>query len=629
MRPILLAVALTAIPLLADSFGTAFPGYSITPVFQNKVDSPGLPFIPLSYGGLSARPGEPNQLIIGGTAEGSGAAFYSVGLTRDVGSHIAGLSGVKSLHATAPKLAGGAAFGPSFNAGEVFFYTIGSGSGGVDVGMIRWGHNAPDKTAGIVPETPGGLGFVPPGFGGFQRMKVLSSSGKFYSVTLQADAEGTYDLAGAELTATLPVANVQSFVYVKAGSPGFAADSLLVAEHAAGSIAAYEIDAHGNPRPATRRVFFSGPPFSRPEGMMIDPVTGDLLVSTFSSSTSGIYRISGFTLAAPIPVTGCQSITTPGQYRLTQDIGPATGIPCIQIRDTSNVHLSCAAHSVTGYITVANTNDFSIRDCVLPSNPLPGNSNYLVVSNSRNGLISHNTIGTIRNHPYYVRTSSSQQLNIVDNQIYAYLNMQGTATTAVRFNRVANPFSQGPGQQINSEDGANNVFDANFIHGEILAGEGDLIGIELRQETGDIVSNNDIICASYCSLLVDISGAKVNANRTRGGSWAWSGTRVTDVVWSNNVVESPFNRSFLLEQALRNKLERNTASGPGAQASIRSVVTPAGQNFIRENVFGHTAENPLRGNPDFGTLPVPAGAIIDGGGNICLAAPGPYPLACK
>lgn len=633
MRTITFAAALLATPLMADSFGLGFSGYSLTPVFQNKVDSPSSPFIPVSYGGISARPGEPDQLIVGGGGEGSGAAFFKVGVMRDVGGHISGLNGSKSVYATAPKLAGGAAFGPSFNAGEVFFYSIASGSGGVDVGMIRWGSSSTGKTINIVPETPGGLGFVPPGFRGFPQMKILTASGRFYSVKLQADAEGTYDLAGAELSATLPVGSVQSFVYIKAGSPGFAADSMLVAEYATGNIAAYEIDGTGTPRPATRRTFFSGASLSHPEGMTIDPLTADLLITTYSSSTSGIYRISGFIPPAAIPVTGCQSITAPGNYQLTQNIGPANGVPCIQIHDTSNVHLACGGHTLTGYITVANTTDFSIRDCVLPSHSAPGVLDesrpiHLTIANSSNGLISHNQIGTQRSQWFFVRFNNVQGLNVVDNQIYAFFSLDGATGTAVRFNRSATPSTYIGGDLIAFASGANNVIDTNRIDGVNIESEGQTIAIGLQHETNDTVSNNETFCAPFCIYLVDVAGSKVNANRTRGGFAAWEGHRVTDVVWSNNTAENVYS-TFYLTEALRNTLYRNTTSDTGATAYVTSVVTPAGQNLIKENYFGHAEQAPFHGNPDFGTLPVPPGAIIDGGGNTCRPAPGLYPLVCR
>lgn len=276
-----------------------FSGYKLVPVYENAAHAPpALPLIPLSYGGLTLNPMNQNELIIGGQAGGSGAAFYAVAVVRDAGSHITGFApGPVRLFATASKLAAAAVFGPAFQPGSPLFYSIESGSGGVDAGMIKPGSVVTDKTADIVPDTPGALNFVPPGFSGAGQMKVLSLNGKFYSVAYAPDTSGTYNLSGAALTASLPpqpVASVQGFVYVRAGAPGFPTNSMLVAEFRTGAIAAYELDAGGNPRVNTRRLFFSGLPNSGPAGMFIDPLSGDLLISTRRNNSSAILRITGF-----------------------------------------------------------------------------------------------------------------------------------------------------------------------------------------------------------------------------------------------------------------------------------------------------------------------------------------------
>lgn len=296
------AVALSANSAFADTFGSGFTGYTQATVFSQPKSE--LPPIPLSYGGIAINPSLPNTLVIGGGVGAAGGAFYAVAVNRDPATQrITGIKTPVTLFASATDLAGGALFYPENSATPVLFYSIFSGSSGVDIGMIKAGSSTTNKVVNIVPETPGGVMFVPQGFSGAGQLKILTYSGKFYSVTIAPDANGTYNLSSPVLSALLPPqpsANVEGMVYLKAGSPGFTVDTLLVAETRAGIIAAYSVDANGNPIAATRRVFLSGPPFQAPEGLCFDPVTGDLLVTTAASSSSAIYRISGF---AP-PSTG-------------------------------------------------------------------------------------------------------------------------------------------------------------------------------------------------------------------------------------------------------------------------------------------------------------------------------------
>ncbi|MBC8055702.1 MAG: PEP-CTERM sorting domain-containing protein, partial [Rhizobiales bacterium] len=88
----------------------------------------------------------------------------------------------------------------------------------------------------------------------------------------------------------------EGFVYITGANAGFSANSMLVSEYAAGTVAAYEVDANGDPLLASRRTFLSG--LSGAEGAVIDPVTGDFLFSTFGGG-SRVVVVSGF--LAPVP----------------------------------------------------------------------------------------------------------------------------------------------------------------------------------------------------------------------------------------------------------------------------------------------------------------------------------------
>jgi hypothetical protein len=76
---------------------------------------------------------------------------------------------------------------------------------------------------------------------------------------------------------------------------------MLVSEYGAGQVAAYEVDANGDPIISTRRTFISN--LSGADGAFIDPVTGDFLFSTFGSGDR-VVVVSGFAKPLPPPVAG-------------------------------------------------------------------------------------------------------------------------------------------------------------------------------------------------------------------------------------------------------------------------------------------------------------------------------------
>ena len=74
---------------------------------------------------------------------------------------------------------------------------------------------------------------------------------------------------------------------------------MLVSEYSADNVAAYELDADGNPIPGTRVDFITG--LTGAEGAAIDPLTGDFLFSTFLVEDSRLIVVQGF-VPPPPPV---------------------------------------------------------------------------------------------------------------------------------------------------------------------------------------------------------------------------------------------------------------------------------------------------------------------------------------
>ena len=248
--------------------------------------------VPANYGGLTFKFGDPDTLLIGGAANGGGGAVYSIGVARDPGTgSISGFSGPAVLLANTPFIDGGLAYGPD----EILFYTTYNNN---TIGQIQPGSSSADKITSLtslgVASSTGSLAFVPAGFAGAGSLKVASySTSRIYDVPITPDGSGAYTLGSATEVAQL-TGGVEGIVYIKGGltgNIGFSVDSMLVSEYQASTIAAYDLDANGNPIPSTRRIFISS--LGGAEGGTIDPVTGDFFFSTFGSGNE-IIKVTGF-----------------------------------------------------------------------------------------------------------------------------------------------------------------------------------------------------------------------------------------------------------------------------------------------------------------------------------------------
>lgn len=259
-----------------------------------------VPAVPPAYGGLTISPVDSNIMLIGGAANSQIADIYSVRVSRNIEGFITGfVCGDAQFVADAFGTSGGIDGGLTFGPGDVLFYTTYASN---QIGQIKPGSTTPDRlidlTALGVWASTGSIAFVPAGFSGAGRLKIVSyNGGMWYDATVSPDGNGTYDVAIQG--SAIPIGGgPEGIVYVQGGNPGFANDSILISEYGTGRIVAYEADANGDPIVATQRVFISG--LGGAEGAAIDPVTGDFLFSTFGGGNH-VIRVSGFTAITNCP----------------------------------------------------------------------------------------------------------------------------------------------------------------------------------------------------------------------------------------------------------------------------------------------------------------------------------------
>jgi len=203
-----------------------------------------------------------------------------------------------------------------YNDGGVLF-----GPGGVlftsrwpvnELGQTKPGSTDEDKIIDLaalgVADSHAALNFVPGGFAGAGLVKLVSwSGGEWYSASLTPDGSGTFDLTGL-LQIDLDLSTVgfeglpggpEGFTYVSGLNPGFGANSMLLSEFSAGSVAVYALDGNGDPILSSRRPFLDG--LEGAEGAVLDPLTGDFLFSTFGGGDR-LVLVSGFTEPPPPPI---------------------------------------------------------------------------------------------------------------------------------------------------------------------------------------------------------------------------------------------------------------------------------------------------------------------------------------
>lgn len=263
-----------------------------------------VPGVPNPLGGIVVSAADPNVLLVAGASERAEGALYAIGVTRDACGHIVGFTGTASVAASTPYVDANLVYGP----GDLLVYTEWPQ---YQLAQLAPGATTPSRETdlrtlgidGVGDQGPGGIGYVPAGLAGAGTLRLVTwPVGTWYEVSATLTG-GLYTIDAITARATLPN-NPGGFAYVPAGSPGFAAQSLIVAEWNQGGraldrVAVYEVDGQGDPEVGTRREFFTT--FPRPWGAYFEPVTGDYLFLTWGDGNDRVYIVQGFVPPLPVP----------------------------------------------------------------------------------------------------------------------------------------------------------------------------------------------------------------------------------------------------------------------------------------------------------------------------------------
>jgi len=261
-----------------------------------------VPGVPNPLGGAAVAIDNDGTLQIAGGSESEGGAIYRIGLQRNACGHIIGFVGTAQLQANTPYVDANLVYAHP----DLLTYTEWPEFG---LSQLTSGATAPARrtdlrTIGMDAtgdEGPGGLGFVPPGLAAEGQLRLVTwPAGRWYHVAATDDA-ALLAVSAVEQHGEL-ANNPGGFAYVPAGSPGFDAQAIIVAEWHIDDpdldrVAVYDADDQGDPVVASRREFFTK--FPRPWGAYFEPVTGDFLFLSWGTGNDHVYLATGF---APPPV---------------------------------------------------------------------------------------------------------------------------------------------------------------------------------------------------------------------------------------------------------------------------------------------------------------------------------------
>lgn len=351
---------------------------SVLPPFDTTYQFANLGTVPTfsGYGSASFLPGNTNFLVI---AQYPSSNIQLLPLLRNAQGYISGF-GTPTPVATVGGTDGGLCFGAT---GVLFATWYGPNR----LSQIKPGSTTTDRVDDLAPLGVGGsvgtCAFVPAGLPGAGRFKVVSwSASTFYDVPLTPDGLGTFapGTAGPGIPVT---GGPEGMAYVPLGAP-LIGGKLLLAEWSSGNLAVYDLDANGDPLPATRTLIAGGA-FGFGGGA-VDPVTGDIAFVSGSGQLlllrngAACGTFTGYGNASP-GALGTPTISGSGCARIGQSItidttGPLNGLGVIAVGSqisATYLNLNVLQTLDAMVLSVLDASGHGTLPLTIPVNPALGN----------------------------------------------------------------------------------------------------------------------------------------------------------------------------------------------------------------------------------------------------------------
>lgn len=378
-------------------------------------------------------------------------------------------------------------------------------------------------------------------------------------------------------------------------------------------------------------------------GFFFAPIFGTAL-----GMDSAQWGAAAASIAPAREIASCQTIVKRGNYVLGSDIATSSEATCLTIRDTQNVTLDCANHSIQGYdaVDVINVSNFSIQNCALKTNRAYGATGR--INSSTQGTLSGNTFGTLVSPSVGFVLVGASRIIVKGNTFTDVSLFQDTSSSNVIRDNIFT-MSESAGADIPTVIGLNASASTTVLSNTItgyyagpMMGVDD--GISLSNENGDLIKDNTLQDFFDCGIenTGTMSNTRILNNRITNagycgiGGW-YSSSLKGNVISANKIDKVPrmfvyttadpyppdapiyFQDNAFSSNVLTNQVHSDLSSFFVIDPAAGDPNAITGNNIFTKNNFAT------------GTAPMfyPYSMIVDGGGNKCGAPPEGFPLHCK
>ena len=349
--------------------------------------------------------------------------------------------------------------------------------------------------------------------------------------------------------------------------------------------------------------------------------------------------------SAPVPISSCQAITTPGVYSLTADIS-ATVSQCIRIQ-APNVDLECNGHAVadsgTAIAILNPATNVIVNSCTATTTAQFRAG--IDVESARGVTISNSTMASAQYRGVIVNQSSNVSVsNSAMSGAWGAILVSTSQYTQILNNRLSIIPSSSASVDLVATQGSHNTFSQNQISGAPAQASDD--AILLNTEDSDLIEGNtmqNFFDAGFESVgpltNTTIVGNTITNAGTAGIGAYWS------TFWSGNTVAA----NHISQSGGAINIAYDGILPPGEpQTPLASTITFQNNTFVA-NIFDPSAHLPVLitlagiGGSTVTPLPqplvasnnvfldnvlplnaqgpylLPTAAFVDGGGNLCGA----------